>query len=203
MKNTNAFAALAVLAMLTACGQQAPQTPSEAPHVPVMDAPEANIIIGPSSAAGISSAIPMTLEAVREAAPNFDVAQVQDEIEGEPFIAITLSLSGEEAFRLYPSADGAVVHSIATHSSRARSPEGEIIGQSLFRNAHPEGVVFCVTDFAVIHETGFSCSTSAEGAFWRTYRLPDGYDGPSAPFDAIDPDVAAEAMLVEMKWMAR
>jgi hypothetical protein len=32
--------------------------------------------------------------------------------------------------------------------------------------------------------------------------LPDGYDGPSDPFDAIDPDVLHDATLAEMRWIA-
>ena len=31
---------------------------------------------------------------------------------------------------------------------------------------------------------------------------PEGYDGPSEPFDAIDPDVLHDSTLVEMRWVA-
>ncbi len=202
MKWLNAFAALiaaGALLGLAACGK--PEEKPAEQSTPAEEAPAADISIGPNGAAGIMAAIPMTLEAVRAAAPLYSVAEVDDAVEGDPFKAITLSLGNEEVFRLYPSADRTELHSIATHSAQARSPEGEVIGTSLFRNAHPDGVVFCITDFDIIHEQGFSCSTGASGRFWRTYRLPDGYDGPTGPFDAIDPDVASEAMLVEMKWI--
>jgi hypothetical protein len=192
------FAAAALMG-LSACGK--PEEKQAQGNSPVVEAPVANTMIGPQGAAGISSAIPMTEEAVRAAAPNFSVASVEDQVDGDPFISITLSLGDDEVFRVYPSADRTEVHSVSTRSSRAHSPDGESVGVSLFRDAAPDGVIFCITDFAIIHENGFSCSTDASGAFWRTYRLPDGYDGPSAPFDAIDPDVSAEAMLVEMKWM--
>ncbi len=49
---------------------------------------------------------------------------------------------------------------------------------------------------------GFACATAADATFWRVYRLPDGYDGPSDPFDAIDPDVLHDATLAEMRWIA-
>lgn len=202
MKSLNTLAALlaaCALLGLAACGKP-DEKPSEQ-TAPVVDAPTADTSIGPNGAAGIRAAIPLTLAAVHAAAPLFIAAEVDDQVDGEAFKAITLSLGGEEVFRLYPSADRRELHSIETHSSQARSPDGEVVGTALFRNAHPEGVVFCITDFDVIHEQGFSCSTGESGRFWRTYRLPEGYDGPTGPFDAIDPDVSSEAMLVEMKWI--
>jgi hypothetical protein len=200
LKALAALLAAGALLGLAACGKHEEKPPEQ--NSVAEEAPTADTEIGPNGAAGINSALPMTLEAVRAAAPLYIAGETDDQIDGAHFKAITLSLGDEEVFRLYPTADGLKLHAIATHSTQARSPDGEVIGTSLFRNAAPEGVVYCITDFDIIHEHGFSCSTGPDGKFWRTYRLPEGYDGPSGPFDAIDPDVAPESMLVEMKWTA-
>jgi len=151
-------------------------------------------------AAGITQALPMTLDAVRAAAPNYVVAQVQQQVEGEPFTAITLSAGDEVVFQINPTADGAHIHSITTDSTQARGPLGEIVGRSVF-DAPEEETEFCASE-QVQGAAGFACSTAADGRFWRVYRLPADYDGPSDPFDAIDPDVLHAATLAEMRWVA-
>jgi hypothetical protein len=188
-------AALAVF-VLAACGQQEKQE-----DFPVIEAPSAETRIGPEGAAGIATALPMNAEAIRGAAPEFIVASVQDQVDGEPFTAITLSAGDEEVFRLLPTADGARIHAIVTRSSQARGPTQDIVGSTLFGVAPPEQVPFCLAE-TVQGAPGFACSTDAAGRFWRVYRLPRSYDGPSEPFDAIDPDVLHDATLAEMRWIA-
>lgn len=184
---------------LAACGQQAEQKQEEA--FPVVTAPDYNSSIGPTGAAGIHSPLPMDLAAIRAAAPNFMVSSVQDQIEGNPFTAITLSAADEEVFRVLPSPDGARIHAIVTRSSQARGPDQDIVGVATFALAPAEEVSFCISEF-VDGATGFACSTDAGGSFWRVYKAPEGYDGPSEPFDAIDPDVLHDSTLVEMRWIA-
>ncbi|MBL8531533.1 MAG: hypothetical protein JNK94_07355 [Hyphomonadaceae bacterium] len=167
---------------------------------PVVEAPNYDANIGPNGAAGITQALPMTLDAVRAAAPNYVVAQVQQQVEGEPFTAITLSAGDEVVFQINPTADGAHIHSITTDSTQARGPLGEIVGRSVF-DAPEEETEFCASE-QVQGAAGFACSTAADGRFWRVYRLPADYDGPSDPFDAIDPDVLHAATLAEMRWVA-
>ncbi len=157
--------------------------------------------IGFDAAAGIDSALPMSIEVIQAATPNFVVAEVQDQVEGERFIAITLSAGDEEVFRLLPTADGGNIHSIVTVSTQARGPSDEIVGQTKFAEAPPEEVIFCGAEL-VEGMPGFACSSAADGRFWRVYRLPSEYDGPSDPFDAIDPDVLHDATLAEMRWIA-
>jgi hypothetical protein len=191
--------AVILFAALAACGQ--PQEKEKQGAFPVIEAPSAPTSIGADGAAGIASALPMTLEAVRAAAPHFIVAEEQDQIEGEPFTAITLSAGDEEVFRVYPTADGQRIHSITTRSSQARGPTEDIVGQTLFGVAPPDQVAFCRSEF-VDGAAGFACSTAEDGRFWRVYSLPENYDGPSEPFDAIDPDVLHDATLAEMRWIA-
>lgn len=191
------FAALAVLALtLAACGRD-----QQADEFPVVDAPNYNAHIGADGAAGISSALPMTEDAVRAAAPNYIVASVQDQVEGDAFTAITLSAGDEEVFRVLPTADRTHVHSVVTTSTQARGPLDEIVGMTLFGVAPQEEVPFCQSE-QVQGMAGFACSSAADGRFWRVYKLPEGYDGPSDPFDAIDPDVLHDATLTEMRWIA-
>jgi hypothetical protein len=185
------------LVMLTACGrEEAPET-----SAPVIEAPEANTSIGFGAAAGIAEALPMTIEAISSAAPAFIVAEAADEIEGDPFTAITLSLGDEEVFRIYPTADRTRIHAVVTHSSQARGPAGDIVGLTRFGAAPPEEVGFCLAEY-VGGAAGFACSNAEDGRFWRVYRTPEGYDGPGDPFDAIDPDVLHDSLLVEMRWIA-
>lgn len=184
---------------LAACGQQAEQKQEEA--FPVINAPEANSSIGPGGAAGIHSPLPMDPAAIRAAAPNFMVASVQDQIEGNPFTAITLSAGDEEVFRVFPTADGAHIHSIVTRSGQARGPEQDIVGVATFALAPADEVTFCAAE-QFDGSAGFACSTAEDGNFWRVYRVPEAYDGPSEPFDAIDPDVLHDSTLVEMRWVA-
>ncbi len=113
---------------LAACGQ--PQQGETNEASPVASAPNYDATIGPTSAAGISAALPMNVEAVTAAAPNYIVAEVDDQIEGNAFKAITLSAGDEEVFRVLPTADRRNIHAIVTRSSQARSPAGEIPGQS-------------------------------------------------------------------------
>lgn len=189
-------AALALLLALAACGDRGA---NEETH-PAIAANE-DSTIGPGGAAGISTALAMDVETIRAAAPNFSVAAVEDQIEGDPFTAITLSSGGEEVFRIYPTADRGHVHAITTRSAQARGPAGDIAGRSLFADAPAEEASFCASEY-VDGAAGFGCSTAADGRFWRIYKLPDAYDGPSDPFDAIDPDVLHDSLLVEMRWVA-
>jgi len=190
-------AVVIALAALSACGRR--DAPQE--EYPVVEAAVADTSIGAGAAAGISDALPMTLDAVRAAAPAFIVAETPDQIEGDPFTAITLSLGDEEVFRVLPTADRTHIHAIVTHSAQARGPTQDIVGQSLFAAAPAEEVAFCNSEF-VEGAAGFACSTAEDGRFWRVYQVPEGYDGPSDPFDAIDPDVLHDSLLVEMRWIA-
>jgi hypothetical protein len=188
---------LACALALAACGQ-AEQKQGE--NFPVIDAPNYDASIGPNGAAGISTPLPMTLEAVRAAAPNYIVAEVQDQIEGNPFTAITLSAGDEEVFRILPTADRAHIHAIVTRSTQARGPTADIVGSVKFAVAPPDQVPFCISEF-VDGAPGFACSTAADGTFWRIYRLPEGAEG-AASFEEIEPDVLHDATLAEMRWIA-
>ncbi len=191
--------ALALLLALAACGPRAEEQATQAP--PVVEAPDTSASIGPDGAAGISTALAMNVEALRAAAPNFAVAAVEDQIEGQPFTAITLSADGAEVFRVLPDVSGAHIHAIVTRSSEARGPTQDVVGQTLFGVAPPEQVPFCNAEF-VDGAPGFACSTDAAGTFWRVYKLPEAYDGPSGTFDEIEPDVLHDATLAEMRWIA-
>lgn len=192
---------LACALALAACGQQQNAEQKQDEAFPVVSAPNYDSSIGPNGAAGIHSPLPMELDAIRAAAPNFMVASVRDHIEGDPFTAITLSAGDEEVFRLFPTSDGARIHSIVTRSTQARGPDQDIVGVATFALAPAEEVAFCLAE-TFDGSAGFACSNSPGGQFWRVYRVPEGYDGPSEPFDAIDPDVLHDSTLVEMRWIA-
>ena len=168
---------------------------------PLAAAPRAGASIGPDGAAGISTALAMDVEAVRAAAPAFNVAAVESQIDGQPFTAITLTAGGEEVFRVLPNPARTHVHAIITKSAQARGPTQDIVGRTLFGVAPPEQVPFCIAEF-VDGAPGFACSTDAAGAFWRVYQLPEAYDGPSAAFEEIEPDVLHDSTLAEMRWVA-
>jgi hypothetical protein len=184
---------------LAACGQEAQQRETSEAY-PVVAAPNYEVSIGPDGAAGITTAVAMDVEAVRAAAPNFIVAEVDDQVEGDPFKAITLSAGDEEVFRILPTADRQHAHAIVTRSTQARSPAGEIVGTSKFAVAPPEQVTFCLTEY-VDGAPGFACSTAADGTFWRIYRLPEGANA-AASFAEIEPDLLHDATLAEMRWIA-
>lgn len=191
---------IAAVLALAACGQQA-QSPETNEAYPVVDAPNYEANIGPAGAAGITTAVAMNVEAVRAAAPNYIVAEVDDQIEGNPFKAITLSAGDEEVFRILPNADRQHVHAIVTRSTQARSPAGEIVGTAKFAVAPPDQVTFCLSEL-VDGAPGFACSTAADGTFWRVYRLPDGASAEAGLFEDIEPDLLHDATLVEMRWIA-
>jgi len=196
MKRSILACALAALA-LTACGQREPKQAD----APTMEAPNYDVSIGPQGAAGIATPLAMEVDAVRQAAPNYIVAAVADQIEGDRFTAITLSAGDEEVFRIYPTADRTQIHSIVTRSGQARGPLDEVVGVALFASAPSDEVSFCQSEL-IAGAAGFACSIGADGQFWRVYTVPEGYDGPSDPFDAIDPDVLHDSTLVEMRWIA-
>ncbi len=102
---------------------------------------------------------------------------------------------------MLPTADGRFVHAVTTRSPQARGPAGEVVGQSTFGQAPAVQVMFCLSEI-VDGGPGFSCSDAQDGRFWRVYALPPLYDGPSDPFESIDPDNAVDSKLVEMRWMA-
>lgn len=189
--------ALAMALGLSACGQQQPKQE----EFPVIEAPNYDASIGPNGAAGISTALPMTLEAVRAAAPNYVVAEAADQVEGEAFTKITLAAGDEVVFSILPTADRAHIHAIITRSSQARGPRQDIVGRTLFGVAPPDEVPFCLVEM-VAGAPGFACSTDAAGTFWRVYRLPDAFDEPVEAFADIDPDVLHDAVLAEMRWIA-
>lgn len=195
MKRLIVVAALA----LAACGQEAQQRES-GDASPVAVASSSASTIGPNGAGGISTAVAMNVEAVRAAAPTFLVAEVDDQVDGQAFKAITLSAGSEEVFRVLPTADSAHVHAIVTRSTQVRSDAGEVVGAAKFAIAPPEQVTFCASEF-VDGTPGFACSTAADGRFWRVYRLPEGAE-PVESFDEIEPDLLHDATLVEMRWIA-
>ncbi|GAN00422.1 hypothetical protein U91I_04088 [alpha proteobacterium U9-1i] len=187
---------------LAACGQssEAPKQ-EEAPAISEAPVVEADLSIGFNGAAGINAALPMSVAALTAAAPGFAVAETPDQIEGHAFTAITLSANGAEQFRVLPTHDAAYVHSIVTRSPAVRSGAGETIGVSTYAQAPRAEVAFCGAE-PYQGAVAFGCSTSESGRFWRVYSLPAGYDGPSQPFDAIDPDFTERAVLTEMRWIA-
>lgn len=190
---------IAAVLVLAACGQEAQQQETSEAY-PVAGAPSLNATIGPDGAAGISTAVAMNVDAVAAIAPNYIVAEVDDQVEGDPFKAITLSAGDEEVFRILPTADREHAHAIVTRSAQARSAAGEIVGQSKFAVAPPDQVTFCISEY-VDGAPGFACSTAADGCFWRIYRLPDGASH-AATFEEIEPDLLHDATLVEMRWIA-
>ncbi len=192
------LAAVAVLA-LTACGRDTAEETMK--QFPPTEAPNYNADIGPNGAAGITTALPLTVEALTAAAPGYAVTEAQDQIEGQPFRKITLSAGDEVVFNVLPTPDGARIHSIVTRSTQARGPVGEIVGQAKFETAPAAQSLFCAPEL-VDGAFGFACSDAEDGVFWRVYRLPSAYQGPHEPFEAIDPDTALDATLVEMRWIA-
>ncbi|HYD86519.1 MAG TPA: hypothetical protein VEA80_03525 [Vitreimonas sp.] len=193
-------AALALMACaLAACGEAQQSADSANATSSALEGP--NKTIGPDGAAGLTSALPMDVAAISRAAPHFAVAEVQDQVEGDPFTAITLSEGADEIFRLTPTADRRRVHSVVTRSPQVRGPAADIIGEVRFAVAPPEQVSFCRAE-TIDGAPGFACSTAPNGQFWRVYKLPEGYTGPSAAFEEIDPDVLHDALLAEMRWIA-
>lgn len=190
----------AALALLTACGQTGASTAPADP--PATQAPNYDTRIGPSGAAGITTAIPFTVEAARAAAPNYIVADGEGMIEGDSFPIITLSAGDEIVFTLMPAAGATRVQTIETISSQARSPQNEIVGTSHFADAPAAEVMYCTTDVLLVRDNGFTCSTAQNGRFWRTYRFAPGYEGPREPFTSIPADAATAATLIRLAWMA-
>ena len=190
---------IAAVLALGACGQQATQRETEEAQA-VAASSALDLSIGPGGAAGISSALPMSVEAVRAAAANYSVTEIEGQAEGDTYRAITLSAGGAEVFRLMPTTDATRVHGIVTTSPRARGPAGEVIGETLFGVAPPEQVAFCIAQI-VDAAPGFACSASEGGSFWRVYRLPEGA-APSVAFADIEPDLLHDSMLAEMRWIA-
>src|SRR5262249_7043012 len=112
-----------------------------------------------------------------------------------------LSTDAGDMFRLYPTADGQRLDAIAAISPEVRLPTDEHITVSTYFQAPHAEVAYCEARM-IDNAAGFACSADAHGRLWRVYKLPARYDGPSAPFDAIDPDAATDATLVEMRWIA-
>jgi hypothetical protein len=191
------FIVIAALA-IAGCGQQAQEPQGDAAEVASTIGLDASI--GPSGAAGISAALPMNVDAVAAAASAYAVDEVDDQIEGNPFKAITLSAAGSEVFRVLPTADNAHIHAIVTRSPQARGPAGEIIGTTLFGVAPPAQVSFCLSEL-VDGAQGFACSDSQAGTFWRVYKLPEGASDVGS-FEEIEPDLLHDATLAEMRWIA-
>jgi hypothetical protein len=191
--------ACAVALLLAACTP----APSEQSEAPAASAPvEANLAIGPGGAAGISDPLPFSVEAITAAAPGFFVAEARDRSDGRR--VLTLSIDYNEVFRIYPSPDGARVFAIATRSTDARGPADETVNVTTYyqsQQAHAAEVAYCRAE-AVEAVPGFACAATPEARFWRVYSLGADYDGPSQPFDAIDPDAAIDARMVELRWLA-
>ncbi|MBI1251587.1 MAG: hypothetical protein GC189_08960 [Alphaproteobacteria bacterium] len=181
---------------LTACGQSETAKTEAPPNTQAI----ADRTIGPDGAGGIAAALPFTQAAIAEAAVGYAVAQTQDQIEGDPYPKFTLSIGEEVVFDVLPTADRANVHAIVTNSSFAVGPEAEMMGAT-FGSAPAAQVLYCLTPEQHA-DYDFSCSSAADGQFWRGYDLPADYQGARAPFTAIDPDAATRATLVEMSWIA-
>jgi hypothetical protein len=200
MKRVAVAVAMALAAALAACGRETAEETMK--QFPPTEAPNYNADIGPNGAAGVTRALPLTVEALTAAAPGYVVAEAQGQIEGQPFRMITLSAGDEVVFEVLPSPDGTRIHALVTRSTQARGPNGEIVGQATFETAPAAQSLFCTPEL-VDGALGFACSDAEDGVFWRVYRLPQSYNGPHEPFEAIDPDAALDATLAEMRWLAR
>lgn len=194
------YLAIALVFGLVACGQQAQQSDQAETASATASHNASRPSIGPAGAAGISTPLPMSVEAVRAAAAGLTATEVQDQVDGQAFTAIALSSGAEEVFRIYPTADGANIHAISTTSPNVRGPTEDIVGVTTFAVAPIEDVRFCVADM-VDGAAGFACSTGEDGRFWRIYRLPEGAE-PVSSFEEIEPDLLHESTLAEMRWIA-
>lgn len=184
---------LSVGLLLAACGLPTGQNATNTPTT------QANLTISADGAAGINAPIAMTEAAVTAATPGFYVAQHDERAAGVLLHTFTLSTDDGDMFRLYPTNDGRRLAEVAAISNSVKIPTDESIGVSTYYQAPHAEIAYC--ESRLINEAaGFACSASAHGALWRLYKLPNGYDGPSDPFDAIDPDAATDATLVEMRW---
>jgi hypothetical protein len=193
------YLVLALVLSLAACGQQ-PQAEEKQTASATAAHNASRPSIGPAGAAGISTPLPMSVEAVRAAAAGLTATEVQDQIEGQSFTAIALSSGNEEIFRIYPTSDGANIHAISTKSPNVRGPTEDIVGVTTFAVAPVDDVRFCLAEL-VEGQAGFACSTAENGRFWRIYRLPEGAE-PETSFEEIEPDLLHEATLAEMRWIA-
>lgn len=185
--------ALSLALVLSACGLPTGQSTTSA------TTPPANLSISADGAAGINAPIAMTEAAVTAAAPGFYVAQHDERVSGTLLSTFTLSTDDGDMFRLYPTSDGRRLSEVAAISNAVKAPTDETIGLSTYYQAPHAEVAYCESRM-ISEAAGFACSANAHGNLWRLYKLPSGYDGPSDPFDAIDPDAATDATLVEMRW---
>jgi hypothetical protein len=190
----NATLPFLAFVIFSSCGRPQPAS------APAPRPPEAVAAIGPGGAAGVSTSLQMSVDSIASAARGYDVAEVQDQIEGDPFTKIALSRDREVVFEILPTPDRRI-HAIVTKSAQARGPAGEIVGRSSFGEAPFAEVMYCRT--AQMHEDfSFTCSNAQDGRFWRAYRLDRAYRGRVEPFKAISPDAAVAAILVQMMWVA-
>lgn len=187
---------LFIVLTLAACG---PTT--TLPGQTTTAAPTADLTISKDEAAGISIAVPMTEEAVTAASPGFYVAAHRVRAGANILQTFVLSTDAGDMFRLYPTADGQRLDAIAAISPEIRLPTDEHVTVSTYFQAPRAEVAYCEARM-IENAAGFACSSDPHGRLWRVYRLAAAYDGPSAPFDAIDPDAATDATLVEMRWIA-
>jgi hypothetical protein len=195
LKTALACLALALVAGCEPGGDQKGQNTTNA-------AVSANLTISKDEAAGISAPMPMTEAAVTAAAPGFYVAARRVRAGANILETFVLSTDAGDMFRLYPSADGQRLDAIAAISPQVRLPTDEHVSVSTYYQAPRAEVAYCEARTIDNSAAGFACSSDANGRLWRVYKLSANYDGPSAPFDAIDPDAATDATLVEMRWIA-
>ena len=185
------------LFLLAACDVITSTTPGQT----TTTAPTANLTISKDEAAGITAPVPMTQQAVEAAAPGFYVTPHNLRAGANTLQTFVLSTDAGDMFRLYPTADGARVDAIAAISPQVHLPTDEHVTVSTYFQAPRPEVAYCEAR-TINAAAGFACSSDANGRLWRVYKLAANYDGPSAPFDAIDPDATIDATLVEMRWIA-
>jgi hypothetical protein len=179
---------------LAACG--AP-TDNDGPEEVPEEAPQMSLVIGPQGAGGVSSALPLTLEAVSAAAIGYIVAEAE---EGGARV-ITLSNADGVVFTLRGTADGAHVGEIVSTSPAAVGPYGEVIGDSRLSRIGAVNQAFCKLEPA--HPVAdFSCSAGEDANFWRLFQLPSWYHDARSPFEAIHNDAKYDAVMIEMRWIA-
>ena len=142
-----------------------------------------------------------TYDAIVAAAPGFYVTEHQERAGGNILRVYMLATDDGDMFRLYPTADGTRLDAIAAFSPQVRGPTDETVRVSTYYQAAHADVAYCTTR-TIGESPGFACSSAANGRLWRVYKLPATYDGPSEPFDAIDPDAAINSTLVELRWKA-
>lgn len=162
--------------------------------------PRAALAIGPGGVGGLTAETVFARPALERAFPDHVVIADTGMTEGEAYPRFRIAAADAPdvaLLHILPTWDRAHVHMAIARDPSVTGPAGEVIGETRLADVPEAERVTCLEGLEEDAER-LICGRSEAADFYRVFAAPDGYDG---YFPAAGPEVKADGVLVEMRYL--